>query len=120
MSKEKISYLLLKLAVAFPLFYSAWSMYLRPKYWSAYFPEFLTDTIRPGVLLWIVSALLLIAGAWILFNRKPFFPSIAVTVYLGTIVFFNTKWGAPSFDIFYRDIAIALASLALAIKSKSM
>ena len=120
MSKEKLSYLLLKLAVAFPLLYMAWGIYLRPKYFAVYIPNFLTQFISHNALVWIISALWMIVAAFIIFERKPFVPPMIAAVYLGLIVFSNARWGTPSFDIFYKDIVIILSALALAVKSKTI
>lgn len=120
MSKEKIAYIFLKIAVAFPLLYTSWSMYLHPKIWTGYIPKMITPYITVGIFLWIISVVQIVVASWILFNKKPFTPALITGIYLSAIVFFNTKWGAPSFDIFYRDISIAITSFALAIKSKTM
>ena len=119
MTKEKISYLILKLAVAFPLLYGAWSEYLRPKYWGAFVPVSLTHFVSIGIILWIVSVLQVVVASWILFSHRPFAPALTTAIYLGLVVLFNARWGTVSFDIFYRDIAIALAALSLAVKSKT-
>ena len=120
MSKEKIAYILLKIAVAFPLLYMAWGTYLRPKAFSIYAPSFLTPYIGLSALLWILSVLWVVLAAFILFEKRPFVPPLIIAVYLGVIVFLNARWGTPSFDAFYKDIAIALTALSLSIKSKTL
>ncbi len=120
MSKEKISHLILKIAVAFPLIYMAWGSYLRPKAFSAYVPTFLTQFFSQNVLLWIISTLFVVIAAFIIFEKKPFVPPLIASIYFTLIVFLNARWGTPSFDFYYKDISIALASLALAVKSKTM
>lgn len=120
MSKEKISFLILKIAVAFPLLYMAWGTYLRQKAFSVYALSFLTPYIGLNTLLWILSVLWVVLAAFILFEHKPFVPPLIVVVYLGIIVFLNARWGTPSFDAFYKDIAIALTALSLSIKSKTL
>lgn len=120
MSKEKISYLILKVAVAFPLLYIAWGSYLRPKAFTAYVPKFLTQFASTSILLWIVSVLFVVIAAFIFFEKRPFVAPLIVAVYLGLIVFLNARWNTPSFDLFYKDISIALVSLALAIKSRTL
>ena len=120
MSKEKISYLILKIAVAFPLLYMAWGSYLRPKVFAVYVPTFLTQFLSSSVLLWIFSVLFVVLAAFILFEKRPFVPPIIFSFYLGLIVFLNARWGTPSFDFYYKDVAVALTSLALAIKSRTL
>ena len=120
MSKEKITYILLKIAVAFPLLYMAWGTYLRPKAFNVYAPHFLTSFIGLSSLLWILSVIWVVLAAFILFERKPFVAPLITAVYLGTIVFLNARWGTPSFDVFYKDVAIALAAFSLSIKSKTL
>lgn len=120
MSKEKISYLILKIAVAFPLIYMAWGSYLRPKTFSVYVPSFLTQFVSANILLWIISTLFVVIAAFILFEKKPFVPPLIASIFFMIIVLLNANWGKPSFDFYYKDISIALASLALAIKSKTV
>ena len=120
MSKEKLSYLLLKISVAFPLLYMAWGTYLHQKSFSNYAPHFLTQFISLGALLWILSALWVVIAAFILFEKRPFVPPLIAAIYLGIIIFLNARWGTPSFDIFYKDVAISLSALALAVKSKTI
>lgn len=120
MSKEKISFLVLKIAVAFPLLYMAWGTYLRPKTFALYAPSFLTQFIGLSPLLWILSVLWVVLAAFILFESRPFVPPLIVSIYLGIIVFLNARWGTPSFDLFFKDIAIALTALSLSIKSKTL
>lgn len=120
MSKEKISFLILKIAVAFPLIYMAWGTYLRPKVFAVYIPTFLTSFIGISALLWILSVLCVVLAAFILFESKPFVPPLIVAIYLGMIVFLNARWGTLSFDVYYKDVAIALTALSLSIKSKTL
>lgn len=120
MSKEKISYLILKIAVAFPLLYMAWGSYLRPKTFAAYVPSFLTHVISSNILLWAISVILVVIAAFILFEKRPFVPPIIASVYFALIIFLNARWGTPSFDLYYKDVSIALAALALAIKSRTL
>jgi hypothetical protein len=120
MSKEKLSYLILKIAVAFPLVYMAWGSYLRPKVFLVYVPKFLNQFVAPGILLWAVSVILVVIASFILFEKRPFFPPLIATIYFTLIIFLNTHWGTPSFDSYYKDVSVALASLALAIKSRTI
>jgi len=120
MSKEKVSYLILKIAVAFPLIYMAWGSYLRPKAFSVYVPTFLTQFVTSSVLLWIISTLFVVIAAFILFEKRPFIPPLIASIYFAIIVVLNAHWGTPSFDFYYKDVSIALASLALAVKSKTL
>ena len=120
MSKEKISFLLLKIAVAFPLLYMAWGAYLRPKVFAVYVPTFVTQFASAGAALWVLSVLWVVLAAFILFESRPFVPPLIIAIYLGLIVFLNARWGTPSFDTFYKDVAMALTAFALALKSKTL
>ena len=120
MSKEKISYLILKVAVAFPLIYMAWGSYLRPKAFSVYVPSFLTQFVTSNILLWIISTLFVVIAAFILFEKRPFVPPLIASIYFSIIILLNGHWGTPSFDYYFKDVVIVLTSLALAIKSKTV
>jgi len=120
MSKEKISYLILKIAVAFPLLYMAWGSQLRPKTFSVYVPTFLTQFISLNILLWVITTLFVVIAAFILFEKRPFVAPLIVSIYFVIIILLNAKLGKPSFDFYYKDVTLVLTALALAIKSKTI
>jgi hypothetical protein len=118
MSKEKIAFWLLKLAVAFPLIYVSWREYVNPSAWQKYIPNFL-DFIGSDVFIWIMIVFQVVIAALIIFTPRPAIASLVALVYFILIIIFNARWNQPSFDIFFRDISLCLATASLAIKSRS-
>lgn len=106
--------LLLRVAVAFAFVYAAISGFLNPTAWVGYFPPFLQQL---GPVHWVMASwgiMELLLAAAILFLRDVYYPAlIAAALLIGVVVF---NWGAM--DIVFRDIPIALASVALALLSR--
>ena len=99
--------LLLRLAVACSFAYPPIAALFDADSWIGYFPAFLPSSI---LVLHLFGAIELIIALWILFGRRILIPSVIAALLLLAIVVFNLN----QFDILFRDIAIALAALALA------
>lgn len=111
MSKNRID-LLLRLGVAFAFVYPAVSAFFNPLAWVGYFPAFVVDIIPVGIALLIFGVIEIVIAVWILFGKNIFIPSIVATIFLIAIVVVN--WS--QMDVVFRDIPIALMSLALVLK----
>lgn len=111
---NKTAYLLLRLGVAFAFLYPPVAAFIEPDSWIGYFPSFLMGLVSDEVLLHAFGAVELIVGLWILSGKNIFIPSALATVMLIGIVIFNLN----SFEVVFRDISIAFASLALALMSR--
>ena len=115
MSKNGID-LLLRVGVAFAFVYPAISAFFNPLAWVGYFPVFVGDIIPIEIALLIFGVVEIVIAVWILFGKNIFVPSLIATVLLLAIVVVN--WS--QMNVVFRDIPIALMSLALALKySKS-
>ena len=110
MTKEEVSYLFLRVGVAFAFIYPAVSAYFNPLSWVGFFPAFVLNIFpNDTFLLQMFGISEIIIALWILSGKKIFIPSILATVYLLLIVAFNGQ----IFDVVFRDIPIALMALAL-------
>lgn len=107
MSKKAHS--LLKLAVAFAFIYAGISGFINPDAWIGYFPAWTKGFVSDAILINVWGIIELAIGFWILFGKKILIPSIIATLALAGIVVFN--WN--QMDVIFRDVSIALASLAL-------
>lgn len=105
--------LFLRISVAFAFLYPPIDALVNPYSWIGYFPKFLIGIAPDMVLLHIFGALEVILALWILSGKKIFLPSLAATLILLAIVFFNPS----QFEIIFRDLSIAFASLSLAVAS---
>ncbi len=112
---SKTSSLLLRLALAFAFLYPAYGFWSDPNPWVGYIPAFARDIgLSQGVLLMLIAGFHLVLAFWILSGWRIFFPSIIAAVFLGAVVYFNLN----QLDIFFRDISLALAALALAFSNR--
>ncbi|MDB5225172.1 MAG: hypothetical protein JWL87_124 [Candidatus Adlerbacteria bacterium] len=108
---DRTAHLLLRVGVAFAFLYPALNALGNPDSWIGYFPPFLLNSGIPSeLLLHGFGALEVGIAVWLLMGRNLFWPAMAATVILVSIVLFNLA----QFEILFRDLAIAAASLALA------
>jgi uncharacterized membrane protein YphA (DoxX/SURF4 family) len=111
-SKPQTIELLLRIGVAFSFIYPPISAFFNPYSWVGYIPQFAAVLpIETVALLHIFGIGELIIGAWILFGKKIFIPSILASVFLALIIGFN--W--TQMDVLFRDIPILLMALCLAL-----
>lgn len=106
------SLLVLRVAIAFAFIYAGVSGILEPASWLGYFPTWLSiPNVSQETLLIAWSVVEILLGAWILFGRKIFIPSMIATVLLFGIAIVNL----PQISILFRDFALGLAALSLAL-----
>lgn len=104
----------LRLAIAFTFVYAGISGFINPSNWIGYFPTWL---VLPGIsaetllIVWGIFEILL--GAWILFGRKIFIPSVIAAL----LLFGITALNFIQIEVLFRDIGLGLAALSLAIAS---
>lgn len=105
--------LLLRIAIAFAFLYPPIDSFFNPNAWISFFPPFMLGYLPNSVMLlgWgIVEAII---AFWILSGKRIFWPSLAATIALCTIVLFNLAF----IEIVFRDIALALVAATLALWS---
>ena len=101
----------LRIGVAFAFLYPPFDAISNPYSWIGYFPKFmLALPVDPMILLHSFGALEVVIAVWILSGWKIRIPASSAAALLVAIVAFN----AVEFPILFRDVAIALAALALA------
>jgi uncharacterized membrane protein YphA (DoxX/SURF4 family) len=107
---------LLRLALAFAFLYPPLAAISDPYSWVGYFPTFLSDLVAPHQLLLLhtFGAIEVILGLWILLGRRIRIPALLMAVLLLLIVATN----AAQFDVLFRDVALALAAVALAVRRR--
>ena len=106
-----MSNLLLRIALAFAFFYPAYGFWKNPTDWIGYVPQFVqTVGIPEGTLMILLAVFHFAIAFWILSSWRIFTPSLVAVVFLLSVVYFNRN----QIDILFRDISLALASLALA------
>ena len=112
--KDTIIEWLLRIGVAVAFIYPPVSAWFNPYAWVGYFPTFIIDAspLSELTLLHVFGAIEIVIGVWILFGKNIRIPSLAAAVSLLLIVAFN--WS--QMDVLFRDIAIALMALALALR----
>lgn len=109
-----MSFVLLRLALAFSFLYPAYGFWKHADNWTGYIPPFVHGLgIAEPVLLGLLAVFHLALAFWILSGWRIVTPSLIAAAFLGSVVFFNLN----QLDIFFRDISLALAALALAFDS---
>jgi len=105
--------LILRLSLAFAFLYPPISALFNPYSWIGYFPDFTRGIIDDLVLLHLFGVVEVVIGAWLLWGKNLFYPSVAASVLLLGIVIFNIG----QMDVLFRDISILGIALALALES---
>ena len=105
------AHLTLRIGTAFAFLYPPIAALSDPTSWVGYFPQFLqTLPIDSLVLLQGFGIIEVVIALWILSGKNIRIPAAIATLILIAIVGFNTS----SFDVVFRDVAIACMTLALA------
>lgn len=103
----------LRIALAFALLYAAISSLIAPDNWVGWFPQFIFEIVPEHIALPIHSIAEIILALWLLSGWKTWIAASISALALITIVVFNI----PQMDIVFRDIALAIAAIALTIGS---
>ena len=103
----------LRSGLATVFFYAAISAFLDPTSWQGFIPQFVQNIIDPKAFLHLHSAGEIILGLWLLSNKKTFYASVLAALSMLAIVVFNIG----ALDIIFRDVAILLSAVALAVLS---
>lgn len=111
MNFEKLPKLLLRIGVAFAFLYPPINALSNPDSWIGYFPKFVHGLVPDLVLLHGFGLIEVVIALWILSGKKIFWPSLAASVMITTIVLMNLN----NFEVLFRDLSIAVMALALAI-----
>lgn len=113
---SRTSQLLIRVAIAFAFLYPAYGFLSDPNEWVGYIPSFVQQAgIQLGTLFLILAISHVIVALWILSGWRIFLPSLAAALFLVAVVYFN--WG--QLDELFRDISLALTSLALAFSNRN-
>jgi uncharacterized membrane protein YphA (DoxX/SURF4 family) len=110
--------LILRVGVAFAFIYAAIDGFIDPYSWIDYFPSFVHQMAQSVgmsdvLALHIFAVIEILLALWILSGIKILIPSILAALLLVGIVLFNLS----QFQLLFRDLSIAAATLALAVDS---
>lgn len=100
---------ILRWGLAFVFFYAAISSLRDPDSWIGFIPTFLTGIFPAHLMLTLISIYQLALAVWLFIGKKLIWSSALSTITLIGITVFN-------FDLFivtFRDVGLAMASLAL-------
>ena len=112
-NKEELVSFLLRIGLAFAFVYAAISSLVSPQNWVGFIPNFIANIFPTSILLVLFSIYEFALGAWLLSNKKIFYASIVSSVTILLIVIFNLA----VLDVVFRDVAILLMAVALAVLS---
>ncbi len=112
MQGERLAYLVLRAGSAFAFLYPPLRAIVDPVSWFAYFPPFIRALpINSLVLLHGFGVVEVALALWVLSGKHIRIPAALMTLMLLAIVAFNLA----DMDIVFRDISIALMTLALVL-----
>lgn len=115
MRSEYYAHLALRVAAAYAFLYPPIAALYDPVSWFSYFPGFIRDLpLDPALILHGFGAIEVIIALWLLSGRNIRIPAALATILLLGIVAFNTA----QMDVVFRDLSIALMTLALALWPK--
>ena len=113
-TRERVVEALLRIGVAIAFIYPAVEASFYPNSWVGFFPPWVRDLpVSIELLLHLFGASEIVIAVWILVGKRIFIPSVLATIYLFFIVLFNWKF----MDLLFRDIAILVIPIVLAIQS---
>lgn len=113
-TRERVIEILLRIGVAIAFIYPAVEAFFYPNSWVGFFPPWVRDLpISDEILLHLFGASEIVIATWILIGKRIFIPSVLAAIYLTFIVALNWKF----MDLLFRDIAILVIPIALAIAS---
>ncbi|HLF53905.1 MAG TPA: hypothetical protein VI544_01885 [Candidatus Nanoarchaeia archaeon] len=108
--KRLVSFIL-RSGLALVFFYASISAFVNPIAWAGYVPNFIKQIISVNSFLLIHSSAEMILGFWLLSGKKTFYASLASAAAMFSIIAFNLT----ALDIVFRDVAIMLSAIALAV-----
>ncbi len=109
-----ISRLLLRIALAFAFLYPAYGFWKNPGDWVGYIPAFAKGFASTDMLMMLIAGVHIVIALWLLSGWRIFIPSILAALFLSSVVYFNFN----QIDVLFRDIALAIAALALAFSNR--
>lgn len=112
-SAEKISWVLVRIGVAFAFLYAAVAGFLDPQSWIGWFPHFMRAAVPELILLKVWGVFETVLGLWILSGKKIFVPSALASLSLAGLIVTNFA----AMDVIFRDITILCSTIALAIQN---
>ena len=101
--------IILRWGLAFVFFYAAIASLLNPNNWTGYMPEFVNAILPQRLLLVIFSFYEIVLAALLFVGRKLQWVSLVSVITLATITVSNVA----VFEVTFRDVGLAMASLAL-------
>ena len=109
--RELLVSFILRAGLALVFLYASISALLEPSPWTGYVPGFVKQIIPVNIFLAIHSFAELILAFWLLSGKKIFYAALISALAMLSIIVFNLG----SLDIVFRDMAIMLSALALAV-----
>lgn len=110
-AKLSLDSFLLRSGTAIVLFYAAFSAYLNPGAWASFVPAFIGKIIPVTVFLNVWGVYEILLAFWLLSGWQPFRAAVVASITMFLITVFNVL----GLDIVFRDVAILLSTIALAV-----
>lgn len=108
MYQSLLAYFFLRVGLAFVFIYAAIGSWLKPDNWIGYFPALVFQFFPQQLVLQGFSLIEIVLALWILSGKAHRISGALATLLLFGIVITNSA----QFDILFRDVGLALSSLA--------
>lgn len=112
--KDLLVSFILRSGLAVVFFYAAIAAFLDPNSWVGFIPSWIKTIIPGRIFLILYSIYELVLGVWLLSNKKTYYAAVLSAITMFAIIIFNIG----VLDILFRDIAILLSAVALAVLAK--
>jgi uncharacterized membrane protein len=113
LKSKNLPVFLLRIGIAFSLFYAGISIFLNPNSWIGFVPEVIRN-IAGNNALYAHAFFDIFLGVWLLTNKKIFYASALTAINIFLITIFNLG----ALDIVFRDITIFFSAIALTVLTK--
>ena len=114
MDKSILASLLLRLGLAFVFSYAAISALVLPDAWIGFYPEWMRSLVPDTMLLYFHSAAEIVLALWLISGKKVFYAAFLSGLWILGIILGTLG----AFLITFRDVAILLSAVALAVLEK--
>lgn len=111
--KKYLATFTLQLSLSFVFLYAGFSSFIRPNDWVGYLPVFLKTFFPALTILKIFSLYELFLAVWLLSGWKLTYSASLTTLTLIGVTLANLG----IFDVTFRDVSLAFASLSLVLLS---
>ena len=112
---NRLAIIFLRLGAAFTFIYAGVASLINPDDWIGFAPVWLRSVFPGGQLLFAFSIYEIALALWLISGKRLFYSSVSAALTVFGIIILNLG----ILDIVFRDVAILLSAVSLALLSRS-